>query len=517
MKPPQIVLLFPQILQALAHMNRFLLIILLMISCTPQEKQHALNVLFIIVDDFRPEIGAWGNSYIQTPNIDQLVNKGISFKRAYSQYANCSPSRKSFLSGLSPETTFHDGMFNEYNAVMNHTTMPKYFKDNGYFTCSIGKVYHDGGDDRKSWDFFFDIGDPRKPKDKPWEGYGLPVNQNIKKKKERPAYEAADLPVEAYADYKICESALIKLNQQKDNNFFITVGFRKPHLPFTAPKKFWDLYDPSTLEKAPYPLAPALGDSIVYQWSELKAYKDFSKYYVGKNYRQLDIPRSEKNKLRHGYFACVSFVDELVGRLLSELKRLELDENTIVILVGDHGFHLGDQQIWGKHSCYELSNHVPLIIYDPTKQQEQKFNFSYVQLLDLYPTLAELCELPAPENLDGKSFAPLLKNKPMEGMDAAFNQYQSFVNNYETMNLMAYSIHTEDYNYIEWRDLGNKRAIVQRELYRCDNSRIEQYNLASKDAYNPLMTSLSNRIEANYEKYRLRFEDYQALKKVSEN
>lgn len=487
------------------------LFVSIFLLCISAAGQKSLNVLFIIVDDLRPEINAWGQNSIVTPHLDKLVNKGISFTRAYCQYANCAPSRKSFLSGLSPETTGHKGGFNAYNKVMHHVTMPGFFKNNGYRTISIGKVYHAMGDDRVSWDFYYDVGDPEDPKNVPWESYGLKKNQNIANKEMRPAIECEDLPLENYNDYQLCQVALRQLEQNKDKNFFLAVGFRKPHLPFVAPKKYWDLYNREKIKCTKYPNAPLNGDTIVYQWSELASYAYFSKYYKTSNYRNIYLSTEKSKELIHGYYACVSFIDDLVGMLLSKLNELKINKTTIVVLLSDHGYHLGDQQIWGKHTCYDLATRVPLIVYDPEVNYGTKSCSKFVELLDLYPTLAELCHLPIPDGSDGKSFASLLKNPYAEGFNAAFNQYQTFQTNPSIKDLMAYAIHTKDYNYIEWQDLKNNRKVVQRELYQVTNCRVEQKNIASIKKFTPIIRNLSQQIEDHFRPYQKSCERYRKL------
>jgi len=487
-----------------------ILLSVMLSGCRPEDKKPP-NVLFIIVDDLRPEINAWGQEYIKTPNIDKLSDKGISFTRAFCQYANCRPSRKSFLSGLSPETTGHQSNFNPYDLVMDHTSMPEFFRGNGYYTASMGKIYHAARDDRDSWDFYFDVGDPENPEQVPWECYGLPANQAIEVDSDRPATEGEDLPMDNYNDYIICRTALDQLEEYRDKSFFLAVGFRKPHLPFAAPKNYWDLYNREDIEVAGFPDAPENGDTIVYMWSELSSYKYYATQYKTRNYRNKQVSTARSKELRHGYFACVSYIDDLVGMLTDKLKELGIEEETIIVLTGDHGYNLGDQQIWGKHSCYDLSTNVPLIVYDPSVKRDTGYCVKFVELLDLYPTLAELCGLPEPERFDGKSFAELFEDASADGFDAAFNQYQSFQEDPWVKNLMAYTIHTEEYNYIEWQDLADNRRVVQRELYRVHDVRIEQENIASEPDYESLIEELSAQIKVHFGPYRESFNKFQIL------
>ena len=489
----------------------FLLLSGILNACSYELDPQPKNILFIIVDDLRPEIHALGNEHIITPNIDRLANNGVSFTRAYCQYANCSPSRKSFLSGLSPETTWHHGVFNEYDEVMSHTTMPGYFKDHGYHTASIGKVYHAARDDRDSWDFYHDVGIPGQPGGLPWESYGSVKNQRIQDQDLRPAVESEDLPLENYNDYRLCQVALQQLEENRDDRFFLAVGFRKPHLPFAAPKKYWDLYGRDHIKTTEFPNAPERGDTIVYQWSELASYGWYSENYLSDNYRGNYVPAGRSRELRHGYFACVSYIDDLTGMLLDKLTELGIEDNTIVVLLGDHGYHLGDQQIWGKHTCYDLSTRVPLIVYDPSAKSHQGKRTGFVESLDIYPTLVELCGLAPPERFDGKSLVPLIEDPGAEGFDAAFNQYQSFQKDSAIRDLMAYAIHTEDFNYIEWQDLGNNRNVVQRELYSVTDGRVEQENISSQPEFVNTIKDLSGRIEEKFIPYRNSYDTYLEL------
>ncbi len=472
-----------------------------------ESDQNVKNILLIIVDDLRPEIGAWDQSHIKTPNMDKLANQGTSFTRAFCQYANCAPSRKSFLTGLSPETTGHRGSFNTYNAVMNHTSLPGYFKKYGYYTASVGKVYHNAMDDRDSWDYYFDVGDLDHPEKVPWECYGLVENQRIAENL-RPAVESADLPNEDYNDFQLCQMALKQLEENKDKKFFLSIGFRKPHLPFAAPKRYWDRYNRNSLPKVVYLNAPEKGDTIVYQWSELASYKWYSEHYKTDNFRNNYVPEKRRKELQHGYYACVSYIDDLVGLLVEKLEDLQIEEKTAIVLLGDHGYHLGDQQIWGKHTCYHLSTNVPLIVYDPQMSHDNKVCSKFVELIDLFPTLAGLGGLPKPDKIDGKSLVPLLDNENVEGFEVAFNQYQSFQDDVSIKDLMAYAIHSEDYSYIEWQDLNDDRKVVQQELYQLKENKIELLNIARQPENKEIIEELSQRIEVRFSPFRRAYDEY---------
>jgi arylsulfatase A-like enzyme len=484
-------------------------LLLIIFFVTIVTNAQSKNVVFIFIDDLRPEIGAWGHEEIKTPNIDKLAQKGVSFTKAYCQYANCSPSRKSIMSGLSPMTTGHEGSYEKYRKVTNHKSVLAHFKENGYTTASLGKIYHHYFDDRSNIDYYFDFEIPGKPGKVKHEGYGSPKNQNIKKE-NRPVIENEDYPLENYNDYNLCQVAKKQLKANKDKPFFMMVGFRKPHLPFAAPKKYWDIYDRDKIKLSPYRKAPIKGDTIVYQWSELPKYVPFNTTYVAENYRNISLTEDDSKMLQHGYYACVSFIDDMVGELLNELEELELTENTTVVLVGDHGYQLGEQQIWGKHTCYDLSTNVPLIIYDPDNDNENQFRDNFVESLDLFPTLSEICGLPEPANVDGKSFAALLSEPNIEGFDAAFNQYSSFKADEPLRDYMALAVHTKEYNYIEWQDPKNDWKVVQRELYAVSDNRIEQENIALNPESKNIIHMLSQKIDAYFTPLKKKNEMYKS-------
>lgn len=473
----------------------FTVILIIISGCNSDEMVQKKNILMIIVDDMRPEIASWGSDVAITPNIDELVKNGISFRRAYAQYANCSPSRMSFLTGLSPNKLGHKGRYNDKAQFKSHITLPGYLKDNGYKTCSFGKVYHDINDDSSSWSFRHDI--KREGDDLKWESYGLPSNQLLDGDL-RPAIEKEELPLSNYNDYKITLAMENHLEKNKDNLFFYAIGFRKPHLPFAAPKKFWDMYDINEISLSKNNSAPLGGDTIVYQWSELASYRDFSKDYAGYNYRNKIVNANKSKVLIHGYMASISFIDHLIGRLYRKLKALDLDKNTIIVFMSDHGYHLGDQKIWGKHSSYEKSTHTPLIIVDPNIKEGGEC-MSFVELLDIYPTLIELIGLEKNSNLDGESLVTLIKDPQSIIGNASFSQYQSFQQERPFSDYMAYAIYTEDFNYIEWQDLKKSRNIVQKELYQMDeNLRIEKVNLSNHEENFDLQDKLSSLLKENF-------------------
>ncbi|HBF16315.1 MAG TPA: iduronate-2-sulfatase, partial [Verrucomicrobiales bacterium] len=334
-----------------------LLIVLVTIVCA----EGRPNVLFIAVDDLRPALGCYGDKTAVTPNLDKLAGEGILFERAYCQLAVCSPSRLSLMTGHRPDSIrVWDLVTHFRKAISEAVTLPQFFKQNGYHTRSIGKILHGSGSPSKdpvSWsvDPIHDVN--RDPK------FRYASKKNLKSKGlKRSASESAEVPDETYMDGLICQEAEKALRQYGENSppFFLAVGFKKPHLPFCAPKKYWDLYDRKKISLPSNPGHPEGAPELATRsWRELEGYTDIPQ----------DGKLSEKKirELRHGYYACVSYVDVLVGRLLKQLEASGLAENTVVCLWGDHGFHLGEQGLWTKANNYELSARVPLLFRFPEK------------------------------------------------------------------------------------------------------------------------------------------------------
>ncbi len=477
-------------------------------SCYSIKKQK--NVLMIIVDDLRPEIGAWGNEHIITPSLDKLSEEGFSFRNAFSQYANCSPSRISLMTGLSPETLGHTGNLRSKPKFSKHITLPRHFKNNGYFTASIGKIYHDAKDDSESWDYFYDLVGPDKPWTDPsnrWECYVDSMNNQLYGH-DRPAVEKSNKSLNSYKDFALCEKAMEILSKQKDNKFFVALGFRKPHLPFAAPYKYWELYDRDNISQSEHPMFPINADTTVYKWSELSAYNYFKQNYETSNYQNRIIDQDKARQLRHGYFACVSFIDNLVGKIMHKLEELDLSQNTIVVVMGDHGFQLGDQQIWGKHSNFRLSTRVPLIIYDPSLDSKSQKSDEFVELLDIFPTLSEIASLPKPINVDGKSFANIFHGANGNEYKFAYSQYQSFQKNTNFSTLMSYAIHEKNHTYIEWQDVKENFKVVNRELYEFDDDKIEKVNISGYPQYADIIMEFSKNINLYFKRHRLKAETF---------
>jgi arylsulfatase A-like enzyme len=372
------------------------------------------NVLFIAVDDLRPELGCYGVDYMRTPNMDRLAATGTIFDRAFCNVAVCGASRASLMSGIRPTPDrFVTHRARQDQQAPEVPGLAEYFKENGYYTVSNGKIYHFKDDTPESWS------EPAWNSGITHTTYLLPENQLLAKDDQRgPPYEAAEVPDNAYPDGIVADKAVNDLHRlrQLDQPFFLAVGFIRPHLPFNAPKTYWDLYDRESIKQPAnhfFPLnAP---DEARYEWGELRRYE----------FMPATGPITDPEiriSLRHGYYAATSYADALVGKLIDTLERLGLADDTIVVLWGDHGWQLGEHAFWCKHTNFDVAVRVPLIIRDPRKPAGQRVS-SLVEHLDIYPTLCQLAGLELPGHLQGKSMAPLLENPEAPGKSAVFSRY----------------------------------------------------------------------------------------------
>ncbi len=400
------------------------------------------NILFIAIDDLRPELGCYGNSLIKTPNIDRLAETGAVFTNHFVSVPTCGASRFSLLTGMLPKTTGH--LSNEacrnYISGKPETSSPETFihhlRRNGYYTVGIGKISHyvDGllygytdsvGTEYElpySWDEMLLNAGKWGTGWNAFFGYANGENRQSMNRQVKP-YEMADVPDTGYPDGLIAEQALEKLDElaNKEEPFFLAVGFFKPHLPFNAPKKNWDLYNE---EDIPLPPVPYIPENV--NKESLHGSGEFNSYQLGDEKASLEAPVSDEyaRKLRHAYFACVSYIDAQVGKLIDELEEQGLSENTIVVIWGDHGWHLGDHLVWGKHTIFEKALKSAFIINAP-KMTAGKPVDKVVSTVDVYPTLMELCNIEMPHETDGKSMMPLLINPQAEWEEASYGYFRN--------------------------------------------------------------------------------------------
>jgi iduronate 2-sulfatase len=439
----------------------------------PAEK---LNVLFIAVDDLRPELGCYGVKGVKSPNIDALAKSGLLFNRAYCQQAVCSPSRTSLLTGRRPDTTKVYNLQDHFRqTIPNVVTLPQHFKDNGYFAQSFGKIYHGGLDDPKSWSAPAFSGGGGTGKSLPAKGTKIHKGE---------PWSAPDVPDNALADGEATDEAIKVLNNVKEKPFFLAVGFKKPHLPFIAPKKYYDLYrtEDMTLAKNPFPPKDVFPIALT-DWGELRGYKNIPK--------EGPIPDKMARELKHGYYAATSYTDAQIGRLLDELQKLGLREKTIVILWGDHGWQLGEHGLWCKHTNFELATRVPLIISAPGQKKRGAKTDALVEFVDVYPTLCELAGLPPTDGLEGKSLGPLIENPKREWKTAAFSQYPR-----NGGKLMGYSMRTDRYRYTEWTEKGKAPEGI--ELYDHKKDPDENVNIAKLPENKKLVAELSEQLRKGW-------------------
>ncbi len=462
------------------------------------------NVLFLAVDDLRPELGCYGHPMVKSPNIDALANTGILFERTYCQQAVCAPTRASLLTGKRPDTTkIYDLKTHIRTTLPDVITLQQHFKNNGYLSVGLGKLFHSGFEDEASYSI-----PHRYAKAEP---YALEENNKLRKeggkisKKDSnegkdgsrmrgPATECADVDDNVYEDGKYAEMAIESLRKfapkakskksTEQQPFFLGVGFRRPHLPFCSPKKYWDLYDRDKIVM-PYPKRPKNAPDLAFaNWGELRSYSDIP-----------DLGPCDEAKTReliHGYYASVSFMDAQVGKIVAELESLDLRKDTIIIIWGDHGWKLGEYSEWSKHTNFELDTHVPMIISDPDMPKGTRTD-ALTEFVDIYPTLSELCGLPVAADLEGTSMVPLFTDLKRPWKKAAFSQYP------RKKTIMGYSMRTDRYRYNEWID-QKKNAIVVRELYDLKNDPLCKECIVDYPENKELVAQLHEMLTAGWQK-----------------
>ena len=450
------------------------ILLLALLSCNRGMRDQATvekpNILFIAVDDLRPELGCYGRELIHSPNIDMLASRGTRFDRSYCNIPVCGASRSSLMTGLRPARN----RFLSYDTWADKdapgiTTLPGHFRNNGYYTISNGKVFHHDNDAAESWD---EIWHPESSSGS-WRDYAIPENilQDTAAGFRGPPFERADLPDNAYKDGKTALKVISDLQRLKEMGkpFFLAAGFLKPHLPFNAPEKYWKLYDGEVkLPYNNYPPKNAPKESL-HNFGELRAYAGVPP----------EGPVSDELALQliHGYYACVSYTDSQIGMVLDELKRLELDRSTIVILWGDHGWNLREHGLWCKHCNYETSLHTPMIVSIPGREQVRSSD-EIVEYVDIYPTLCELAGLELPGHLQGKSFMKLLFDPDATSDGVAVSQWYAGITTIR-----------EHYFYTEW--ISDSDSAYARMLYDHSTDPDENINISEMTENQEIIRQLS--------------------------
>ena len=427
------------------------------------------NVLFIMADDLRSELGCMGAAHVKSPYLDALAKRGRLFTRAYCQQTVCNPSRASMMTGLRPDTLrIWDLPTHLREQKPEVVTLPQHFKNHGYFTQSIGKLFHNWRQEIQ--------GDPTSwsvPQVMHYATHGSDTPQVKGKMPPRlmknPKCEKRDVPDEAYFDGRIAALAIKALGElkRKKEPFFLGVGFWKPHSPFNAPKKYWDLYEPSKIPALKNPKRPVNAPDIAFHDA-----REILRAFKGKQ-----LTPKQVRELRHGYYAATSYMDAQIGKVLAELDRLGLDDSTIITFASDHGFHLGEHALWAKTSCFEWDAGVPMIISVPNMKKKGRSTPALAELLDLYPTLAELADLPKPEHLEGHSLVSVLRDPAATVKSTAFTQHPRPAYYKGAPEVMGYSMRTAVARYTEWRDWKTGK-LVGRELYDHVRDPGENINIA---------------------------------------
>jgi arylsulfatase A-like enzyme len=471
----------------------------------------------IPVDDLRPQLGCYGDGRIVSPNLDRLAATGTLFRRAYTMVAVCSPSRTCLLTGCRPDTTQVFDLVTHFRQNLpDVVTLPQYFRQQGYETVGMGKVYHSGLNDQLSWSRWVDVEagpawlDPRTQE---WQAR---LRQEADEKKmtqaERGRYtrgtatECLDVPDSAYLDGAMTDRAVAELQDlaKSGKPFFLAVGYHKPHLPFIAPKRYWDLYRRQDIPTALNPFHPknmpaGAVDSFP---GEMGAYCDARGLAARqKAAGKQDWPEEYARQVIHAYFACISYVDAQIGRLLATLEETGLARNTVVVLWGDHGWHLGENGTWGKHTNLEWATRSPLILRVPGLGQEGRVTDGLTEFVDVYPTLAAACGLPVPAHCEGTSLVPLVRDPSRSWKNAAFSEYRK---NIEGVGCLGYTMRTDRFRYTEWHRRNEPGTVVARELYDHRRNHDENENLAGDPAHAPLVQELAAQLKAGWKAARPR-------------
>lgn len=482
------------------------------LAAAKKKPRPQYNVLFIAVDDLRPVLGCYGNPDVQTPNIDRLAARGLTFMRAYCQQAVCSPSRTSLLTGRRPDTTRVYDLETHFRRYLpNVATLPQQFKKSGYATTAFGKIYHKPQlNDPQSWSIppwmpgNHDWGSKQSKKfnEKKWVElretnwvssetfFYDPAKRSTRPEGEgwdMPSWDSPDVPDNSLPDGQTADAAIGALRQLRGRRFFVGAGFLRPHLPFVAPKKYYDLYPAERIALTKFTEPPAGAPPYaLHDSQELRGYSDIPK--------SGPIPRSKARELIRAYYASVSYVDAQIGRLLDALDDLGLRDNTAIVLWGDHGYHLGDHGLWNKHTNFEAATRSPLIVSAPGQRNAGQKTEGLTEFVDIYPSLCEICNVPRPLGLEGSSFVPLLEDPERIWKRAVFSQYPREIPGVGAS--MGYSMRTRRYRYTEWTALETPYRAA--ELYDYESDPNEQRNIASRPQNVSLVNGLSGMLREGW-------------------
>lgn len=490
------------------------------------------NILFIAVDDLKPLLGSYGDPIAKTPNIDALASRGSLFMQAYCQQAVSGPTRASLLTGMCPDgTQVWDLQTLIRDKNPDALTLPQHLKNSGYVTAGVGKIFDPRSVDKKQDEPSWSV--PYIKFEKYYsEKYGEPalgyyqseeIKQQVKKvedealakgmskreakayvqKQVRPSTESANVGDEAYIDGAITAGAVDFLNSYKGGKpFFLAVGYKRPHLPFCAPQKYWDMYKREQMPLAQYRKKAAGSPDFAYHnSSELQAYTDIPPIYSFTDIDNTIIPDDKARELIHGYYAAISYVDALVGKVVDALNKKGLADNTVIVLWGDHGWHLGDHGLWNKHTNFEQAAHAPLLIIDPSIKPSKVS--TPVEFLDIYPTLCELTGVSKPAHLDGTSMVNLMKDPNNLGDHKRYAVSQYPRNN----KIMGYSLRDNRYRYtvwVEWKGkVTNPNKVAAVELYDYEKDPLETRNLVKDKSYKAVVKQMEGYWD-DYKKSRIK-------------
>lgn len=502
------------------------LLLFLCFSCNKKaaekESERPMNVLFVSIDDLGPNLGAYDNEHIKSPNIDAFAQTGTTFRNTYCQAAVCAPSRASLMTGLRPDSTrvWHLGdKFRELHPEI--VTMPQHFHKNGYRTVCIGKIFHNYMPDSVSWDEP-DLR-PAQYKRPEWlkrDGETFYVNEETQDRQKirrdflvtkrpnyyadgwnnGPAWEMEDVHDTAYFDGAQTELAKRTLTRLSKNEqpFYLALGYFRPHLPFAVPKKYWDLYHKDSLPLASNPFVPERSPIMsMNSMYELRGYDGFKNLkHPTENVMNEDTARL----LKQGYYASVSYVDALFGQVVQHLKDLDIYDNTVIIVWGDHGWKLGEHNGWCKQTNYNIDIHVPMIARSPNQTNVGQQTFELTELIDMFPSLCDMAGIEKPSYLQGTSFVPLMQDPDLEWKSAAFSQFHRRPKvTPDGKRYMGYSIRTKTHHYVEWyywNDETEERGeFVVSELYDSQSDPEENVNIAGMESSIMIETKLSAQLK----------------------